>query len=41
VAFGFITYTLMKILRGKFRQVSWLVYVLTGIFIARFVYLSR
>jgi AGZA family xanthine/uracil permease-like MFS transporter len=41
LAFGFTTYTLMKILRGKFRQVNWLVYVLTAIFIARFLYLSR
>jgi xanthine/uracil/vitamin C permease (AzgA family) len=31
----------MKILRGKFRQVNWLVYVLTAVFIARFLYLSR
>jgi AGZA family xanthine/uracil permease-like MFS transporter len=41
LAFGFTTYTLMKIMRGKFRQVNWLVYVLTAIFIARFLYLSR
>jgi AGZA family xanthine/uracil permease-like MFS transporter len=41
LAFGFTTYTLMKVLRGKFRQVNWLVYVLTAIFIARFLYLSR
>jgi AGZA family xanthine/uracil permease-like MFS transporter len=41
LAFGFTTYTLMKIMRGKFRQVNWLVYVLTAIFIARFLYLTR
>jgi adenine/guanine/hypoxanthine permease len=41
LAFGFTTYTLMKILRGKFRQVNWLVYVLTAIFIARFLYLAK
>jgi AGZA family xanthine/uracil permease-like MFS transporter len=41
LAFGFTTYTLMKIMRGKFRQVNWLVYVLTAMFIARFLYLSR
>ena len=41
LAFGFTAYTLMKVLRGKFRQVSWLVYLLTAIFIWRFVYLSR
>ena len=41
LAFGFTAYTLMKVLRGKFRHVSWLVYLLTAIFIWRFVYLSR
>jgi xanthine/uracil/vitamin C permease (AzgA family) len=39
LAFGFIAYTLLKIARGKFRQVNWLVYALTLLFIARFVYL--
>ena len=41
LAFGFTAYTLMKIARGKFRQVNWFVYALTALFIARFVYLSR
>jgi adenine/guanine/hypoxanthine permease len=41
LAFGFTAYTLMKIARGKFRQVNWFVYVLTALFIARFVYLSQ
>jgi adenine/guanine/hypoxanthine permease len=41
LAFGFTAYTLMKIVRGKFRQVNWFVYVLTALFVARFVYLSR
>jgi AGZA family xanthine/uracil permease-like MFS transporter len=41
LAFGFTAYTLMKVLRGKFREVSWVVYLLTAIFIVRFVYLSR
>ncbi|HUB80554.1 MAG TPA: NCS2 family permease [Bryobacteraceae bacterium] len=41
LAFGFTAYTFMKVLRGKFRHVSWLVYLLTAIFIWRFVYLSR
>jgi AGZA family xanthine/uracil permease-like MFS transporter len=41
LAFGFTAYTLMKIARGKFREVSWFVYLLTALFIARFVYLSR
>ena len=41
LAFGFTAFTLLKILRGKFRQVNWFVYVLTALFIARFVYLAR
>jgi AGZA family xanthine/uracil permease-like MFS transporter len=41
LAFGFTAYTLMKIARGKFREVNWFVYALTALFIARFVYLSR
>jgi AGZA family xanthine/uracil permease-like MFS transporter len=40
VAFGLIAYTLLRVFRGEFRRVSWLVYVLTALFIARFVYLS-
>lgn len=41
LAFGFTAFTLLKLLRGKFREVSWFVYVLTALFIARFVYLAR
>jgi AGZA family xanthine/uracil permease-like MFS transporter len=41
LAFGFTSYTLMKLFRGKFRQVSWFMYLLTVLFIARFIYLSR
>ncbi|HWC98277.1 MAG TPA: NCS2 family permease [Candidatus Sulfopaludibacter sp.] len=41
LAFGFTAYTLLKVLRGKFRQVNWFVYVLTILFVARFVYLTK
>ncbi len=41
LAFGFTAYTLVKVLRGKFRQVNWFVYLLTLLFVVRFVYLSR
>jgi adenine/guanine/hypoxanthine permease len=40
LAFGFTAYTLLKVARGEFRSVNWLVYALTILFIARFVYLS-
>jgi len=41
LAFGFTAHTLLRVLRGEFRQVNWLVYVLTALFLARFVYLAR
>jgi adenine/guanine/hypoxanthine permease len=41
LAFGFTSYTFMKLFRGKFREVNWLVYVLTAVFLFRFVYLAR
>lgn len=41
LAFGFTAYTVLKIARGKFREVTWLVYVLTALFIARFAYLAQ
>jgi AGZA family xanthine/uracil permease-like MFS transporter len=40
LAFGFTAYTILKLLRGKFREVSWFVWILTALFIARFVYLG-
>src|SRR5579864_6765312 len=41
LAFGFIAFTVLKIARGKFREVNWLVYVLTLLFVARFAYLAQ
>ncbi len=41
LAFGFTAYTLLKVARGKFRQVNWFVYILTALFVFRFLYLSR
>jgi AGZA family xanthine/uracil permease-like MFS transporter len=41
LAFGFSSYTAMKVFRGKFRQVSWLVYALTAVFLFRFLYLGK
>jgi AGZA family xanthine/uracil permease-like MFS transporter len=40
LAFGFTAYTILKVARGEFRSVHWLVYVLTVLFIARFFYLG-
>ena len=41
LAFGFTAYTLLKVMRGKFREVNWFVYLLTLLFVLRFVYLSK
>lgn len=40
LAFGFIAYTALKVLRGKFRQVNWFVYLLTALFLFRFLWLK-
>jgi AGZA family xanthine/uracil permease-like MFS transporter len=41
LAFGFTAYTLMHVLRGRFRDVNWMVYVLTVLFMIRFYYLGK
>ena len=41
LAFGFSAYTAMKVFRGKFRDVNWLVYALTALFLFRFLYLAK
>jgi AGZA family xanthine/uracil permease-like MFS transporter len=40
LAIGFISYTLLKVLHGEYRRISWLVYLLTILFLARFAYLG-
>ena len=40
LAFGFIAYTLLRVLRGEWSKVNWLMYVLTALFVFRFVYLA-
>ena len=40
LALGFIAYTAIRVLRGEWRMVHWLVYVLTLLFVARFLYLG-
>jgi len=41
LAFGFTSHTLIKLLRGRLREVSWMEAVLAALFIARFVYLAK
>jgi AGZA family xanthine/uracil permease-like MFS transporter len=40
LAFGFVAYSLIKVGCGEGRRVHWLVYVLTALFIARFIYMG-
>jgi adenine/guanine/hypoxanthine permease len=40
LSIGFTAYTVLKIARGEFRDVNWMVYVLTALFIVRFFYLG-
>lgn|GEM_PF-3021024 len=39
-SFGFCAWTLIRILRGRFREVNWMVYALTALFAVRFYYLG-
>ncbi len=41
LAIGFLAYTVLKVLRGKSAQVGWLVYVLSILFLTRFIYLGK
>ena len=37
IAFGCISYTIIKMVRGKFREVHPVMYVVAGLFILRYV----
>ncbi|MFT5707192.1 MAG: AGZA family xanthine/uracil permease-like MFS transporter [Oceanospirillaceae bacterium] len=40
IAFGLITYTVLKVGAGKFNDISGLVWALTALFIAKFIFLN-
>jgi AGZA family xanthine/uracil permease-like MFS transporter len=40
IALGFTLFTLLCVLRGEFQRVNWVMYVLAGLFVLRFVYLG-
>ncbi|MEP6716229.1 MAG: hypothetical protein ABJC09_11695 [Terriglobia bacterium] len=40
LALGFCAWTLLKLLRGRFREISWMVLALTALFIVRFRYMG-
>ena len=37
IAFGFISYSLLKIVSGKLREVHWLIYLFSGLFVLRYM----
>ncbi len=39
IAFGFITYSVLKVFTGRAKQVHWLIYLFTILFIARYILL--
>ena len=41
LAFGFTAFTLIRIIRGEFRQITWFVYLLTALFLVRFYFLGK
>ena len=40
LAFGFILYPLMKLMAGRGKEVSWLLYILCGIFLLKYAFIS-
>lgn len=40
LSFGFTAYVLLRLARGEFRKVNWLVWLLAALFIVRFAYLG-
>jgi AGZA family xanthine/uracil permease-like MFS transporter len=40
LSIGFTVHTLIRLVRGEWRSVHWLVYLLTALFIARFIYIA-
>jgi len=40
LSLGLISYTLVKVAAGKFREISLLIWILTGLFILRYIYLA-
>jgi AGZA family xanthine/uracil permease-like MFS transporter len=41
IAFGVIAYTVLKIAVGRARDAHWLMYLFTGLFLARYVWLTK
>jgi AGZA family xanthine/uracil permease-like MFS transporter len=37
IAFGFISYTLLKLVSGKGKEVHWIIYFFAGLFVLRYI----
>jgi len=40
IAFGFISYTILKLVKGKAKDTHWLIYLFAGLFILRYIFLK-
>lgn len=40
IAFGFISYSLLKLISGKRKDVHWVIYVFSGLFVLRYIFLK-
>ena len=40
LAFGFISYALIKLFTGKGREVHWMVWIIGGVFLFKFIYMG-
>ncbi|NLY52247.1 MAG: NCS2 family permease, partial [Firmicutes bacterium] len=40
IAFGFISYSAIKLLSGRGKEVHWVIHVLAVLFVIRFIYLA-
>jgi AGZA family xanthine/uracil permease-like MFS transporter len=40
LAFGFITYAVLKLFTGRARQVHWMVWLIGGVFLFKFIYIG-
>ena len=40
LAFGFITYAVLKLFTGQAEQVHWMVWIIGGVFLFKFIYIG-
>ena len=40
IAFGFISYTILKVAKGQARRIHWIVYAVSALFVIRYAWLG-